>query len=583
MEWKDYFKNETDTQTEEREEETIQSKKLKITKFSRPDKQFLSTETNTYVEMVTNKLRNVKTNIDNNYRKKNNLTIDLRHSLNNLKRMVQQKVIAICRSDKDGKTIILKHEDYLKIIEKDLEEYTKMELDTQNVDSSLKKTKNEGINMVIELFNKGCISENLLYLTTGHKTNKNGQMAKMTGTSAKFFDNLNAAYVYPLFKTHKLNNITLESCKIEDIPTRLVQSAGDAYLYRITAFLEEILGPISIKYCQTGINEYCKDSSNYTNKLFHWKNIVKENEREQNYKLVAADVKALYPSVPRNLIKISLMEALHLCSNWPKCAQEILVELTMHCLNNIILQFNGQYYQQTNGIVTGDNNSVSLANISLHFIIKKIKEIKHHTEIFVRFIDDIMYITKDNRNAIKIKTRLSEEFEKHDLKLLFREISTKEEKEEVEFLDVLHYTQKEATKGFCIKDFVKPTAVDSTFLNGKSYHPDHIFTGIIFGEAKRLRRLNETDITYKESIERLRNKCIRSHFKKTIVDNSISIVKNWNTKYLPQSINEEERIENTKIEEKGMKNRTIWATKFYNNIRLNKKEKKTATWIIYYI
>ena len=61
------------------------------------------------------------------------------------------------------------------------------------------------------------------------------------------------------------------------------------------------------------------------------------------------------------------------------------------------------------------------------------------------------------------------------------------------FLDVLHCVNHEATRNFTIKDFAKPTAVNATFLNGKSAHPLHIFKGTILGEAKILRRLNELD------------------------------------------------------------------------------------------
>ena len=580
IEWKDYFNNE-DNEEEEKKEE-IKSKKLKIPKFSRPQNHKLSTETNTYIEMITNKLRNIKPILQKNYKEKNNLTGDQKRSLNNLKELVNKKKMVICRSDKDGKVVILNFTDYMKIIEKELQNYEQLQFNENSIEAELKKTKKEASNMVITLNKKGIITDNLLYLTTGYKNNKNGSLQKMTGTSAKYFDNLETGYVYPLFKTHKLEKELLNSCNIYEIPTRLVQSVGNAHLSKYTAFLEEILQPISIEYCKTNINEFCRDSKHYIESLFSWKYKKLEENESENYRLVAADVKALYPSIPRSLIGKSIKEALDTCSNLKNNGKELIISLTMHCLNNIIIQFNGKFYKQQHGIVTGDNNSVSIANIALHFIINKINLIKNNTEIFFRYIDDIMYITKDNENANNLKIKLIEEFGKYNLELTFREISTKNENEQVEFLDVLHYTDRSTTKGFSIKDFIKPTAINATFLNGKSFHPAHIFKGIIFGEAKRLRRLNEKENTYKDSLIRLREKCSKSGFKSEIMDNSFKIVNDWNLNHilpLPTISNKEVSSKNKTKEF----NQTVWATSFYNKIHLNQKEKslKPKSSIIY--
>ena len=53
----------------------------------------------------------------------------------------------------------------------------------------------------------------------------------------------------------------------------------------------------------------------------------------------------------------------------------ILVNLAMHCLNNIKIQYRNKFYTQKQGIITGDNNSVSLANVSMHFVMLKISTI----------------------------------------------------------------------------------------------------------------------------------------------------------------------------------------------------------------
>lgn len=566
VEWKDFFGS-LDGATEGEEEVEI-PKKLKIPKFSRPDTQVLNTEVNTYVEMVTNKLRNIKSKVDNNYKTKNNINYNLRNSLKKIIGLVKQKKIVVCRSDKDGKIIVCNYEDYMSIIEKELRKYEIIK-ERARMENFLKETKEKAEKIVLKMFESGDIDEKILYITTGYKRNINSQMRKITGPQAKYFSNSQTGYVYPLFKTHKVDKENLSTYSINQIPTRLVQATGNAYLSRITSFIEEILKPISVRYCKTKVNEYCKDSQHYLKELMKWKNEDDGKNTSTNYKIIAVDVKALYPSIPRNLLEIAIKDALDNCSTLTENGKENLITLTNLCIDNNFTKFQDKFYKQRTGIITGDNNSVSLANISLHYIIKNVDEIKEKTEIFKRFIDDILYITEENENSEKINNGLIREFAKHGLELTFREMSTSKKQDKVEFLDVLHCTNKKSTRKFITKNFTKPTAINSTFINGRSFHPTHIFKGIIFGEAKRLRRLNETDEGYKKSLEELREKCVRSEFREIIVDEVLEVVKDYKTRWKDDSIT-------TKCEEKKEKRNKemqVWSTSLKGIISLNKKEK----------
>ena len=50
-------------------------------------------------------------------------------------------------------------------------------------------------------------------------------------------------------------------------------------------------------------------------------------------------------------------------------------------------------YIQKNGIITGDNHSVSLANIAVHYILQPIADVLNEAELFRRFIDGIIWIS----------------------------------------------------------------------------------------------------------------------------------------------------------------------------------------------
>ena len=107
----------------------------------------------------------------------------------------------------------------------------------------------------------------------------------------------------------------------------------------------------------------------------------------------AADVKALYPSVNRSLIEDSLTDALNLEVKFNDQAKTIIVKLVMFCLNNTIIQYEEKFYKQSSGIVTGDNHSVSIASIAMHYVILPISDTLNEAVIFKRFIDDIIWLS----------------------------------------------------------------------------------------------------------------------------------------------------------------------------------------------
>ena len=123
---------------------------------------------------------------------------------------------------------------------------------------------------------------------------------------------------------------------VTKFPVRLLQSAEDITTSGITAFLELLLNPISKNFCPNSMNEHCRDSINYLLKLKSWKSSLETNYTEK-WIINSADVQALYPSINRDLVKNSLWHALKHHSMCNYKALTILVDLTVFCLNNVIL------------------------------------------------------------------------------------------------------------------------------------------------------------------------------------------------------------------------------------------------------
>ena len=189
----------------------------------------------------------------------------------------------------------------------------------------------------------------------------------------------------------------------------------------------------------------------------------------------------------------------------------------MFCLHNVIIQHKQNFYTQETGIITGDNHSVSLANITLHYIILPISDILNKSILFKHFIDDIIWLSYDVETTLQIKNCLFKTFQ-DNLDLTFRMINTVDSGTSLEFLDVEQKIDSSYSCGFFTKNFIKPTATNHLFLNGQSYYPPHVFKSIVCSEAVRMRQLNESTDEYLNSLQQLKTKCLKSNFNLSLVN-----------------------------------------------------------------
>ena len=264
--------------------------------------------------------------------------------------------------------------------------------------------------LVVKLHAIGELKDELLLPITGMKC-KNNAYRKFNGASAKYFRCNTPAYVYPLFKTHKLTPENVLNIDIKEIPVCLLQSAGNISTSRITDFLEFILKPIRAEFCKNCPNEFCPDSRQYIGDLLMWKErLAKQIETAKQktvFYIVAEDVKALYLSLYRDTVTKAPECALEKPSDYSVDARKIIVELNKICLNNVVTQYEDQLYIQKNGIITGDNHSVSLANIAVHYILQPIADVLNEAELFRRFIDVIIWISASEISNERIRQALT--------------------------------------------------------------------------------------------------------------------------------------------------------------------------------
>ena len=192
---------------------------------------------------------------------------------------------------------------------RELSRFIKLSIPQHQIQQHLEKISRKCESHMKQLHSLNCIDDDMPYRTGGVKL-QNGVYRHVQGSSSKYFCNYVPAYAYLLIKTHKLTQDQLQTCSIFDIPVRLLQSAGNICTSRITAFLESLLSPISINYCKTDVNEYCKDSRDYLLRLEEWKKKVPDQLDTGSIFVVAADVIGLYPNLSRNLVKSAVRNAL---------------------------------------------------------------------------------------------------------------------------------------------------------------------------------------------------------------------------------------------------------------------------------
>ena len=194
----------------------------------------------------------------------------IRSALKEITDLVKKRTIVICRSDKDGKIVIVDYDDYNHVMERELSKFNLIqELNANNINKHFENIRKECEDKIKTLHREGFIDDNELRHIVGMKFDEQKRYYyRIPGPIAKHFVCNKAAYAYPLFKTHKLDIEALKSTSVDciDIPIRLLQSAGNITTTKITAFLESVLNPISIRFCNYKLRNTAKTAKRILNR-----------------------------------------------------------------------------------------------------------------------------------------------------------------------------------------------------------------------------------------------------------------------------------------------------------------------------
>ena len=197
------------------------------------------------------------------------------------------------------------------------------------------------------------------------------------------------AHLYGLPKTHKTT-----------LSMRPILSATGTYNYDLAKWLDEKLKPLSI-------NEYTiSDVFNFAEEIQHFK-------LGENVFLVSYDVTALFTNVP-------LDETIHILAdkafkdNWfnktynMNISKDDLTDLLSVATKNQLFQFNGNLYEQVDGVAMGSPLCPLMANAFMCSVEEKLACEKKLPSFYKRYVDDTLALVRDLSDATNLLTCLNE-------------------------------------------------------------------------------------------------------------------------------------------------------------------------------
>ena len=253
------------------------------------------------------------------------------------------------------------------------------------------------------------------------------------------------------------------------------------------------------------------------------------------------DFKSLYDNLKPELVKEAVLHAMETCRpGWSQAKRNWIIQLIDISLRASIGKFKDHFYLQKNGAPTGGSLCVQLANITVFYIMNKavyskpqlmsnIKEVK-------RYIDDGggFYVGSERSfnawiNAVNAALR--------PYNLYIDESLIKETFEFAPFLDIQFCFDFD---GLLQTDlFVKPTDARS-YLNFKSAHPSHVFSGIVYSQCLRLRRIINCNVRLENRLKELCLAFEKSEYPREMLDKISNKVLNMRRQLVrPETVDED--------------------------------------------
>ncbi|XP_052233168.1 uncharacterized protein LOC127845994 [Dreissena polymorpha] len=228
------------------------------------------------------------------------------------------------------------------------------------------------------------------------------------------------------------------------------------------------------------------------------------------------DVKALYPSVPREEARAAVFEALNRRVQ-PEVPTNDMITMIDTVLNNNTISFNGDHYMQNEGTAIGSHLGMNYASTYMGaWETELFSKSNKHPIAYFRFVDDVWGLWTHGLEALKTFHAVANEI--HPRIQLELRYST----EQLEFLD----TMTSIRKGRLVSDlYTKPTD-RHLYLHMDSSHTESTKKAIPYGLGVRLKRICSEETDYKKHRDEIKEQLQKRGYNGRFVETELKKVDN---------------------------------------------------------
>jgi len=322
------------------------------------------------------------------------------------------------------------------------------------------------------------------------------------------------SYFYPSLKVHKLKRDQL--IPGVEPPVRLITALQEGISKKSDVF-------VATKYLRPLEKDFCQDLLSDTTDALVWLDQIDQNKpmaEKKTYRPFTFDFKGLYDSLSPSLVIEALQHAMdQLRPDWSMNFKSWLIDLVNHSLKSSIGFFENCWYKQIHGVPTGGSLCVQLANIAVFYVLNK--EVYSNPTLMgqvasvKRYIDDgAGQFTGTTRQFSTWINKVNENIAPYGLEI--DEFQVENTAEYVSFLDV-QFTFN--LQGQLQTDLHVKETDSRSYLHFSSSHPNHIFSGIVYSQCLRLRRIINSNERLEAQLNILKGAFLESGYPKKMVEN----------------------------------------------------------------
>ncbi|XP_052212148.1 uncharacterized protein LOC127831197 [Dreissena polymorpha] len=259
----------------------------------------------------------------------------------------------------------------------------------------------------------------------------------------------------------------------------------------------------------TSLPSYVGDTTDFLNKIAQIQQPLPDGTI-----IFCLDVKALYPSVPREEARAAVTEALNRRVQLEVPTNDMIIMMDT-VLNNNTISFNGDHYMQTEGTAIGSHLGMNYASTYMGAWEKELfsKSNKHPIAYF-RFVDDAWGLLTHGLEALKTFHAFASKI--HPRIQLELRFST----EQLEFLDTMTSIR---TGGLFSDLYTKPTD-RHLYLHKDSSHTESTKKAIPYGLGVRLKRICSEETDYKKHRDEIKEQLLKRGYNGQFVETELKKV-----------------------------------------------------------